>query len=272
MSRNAHFMNHLLEGTNCEKKPITKNEKIFKELIEKAQELGAVDEPLDITANGTYEAPEGVRYNPINVSVVAEGDRLKPIIDLTKSMSKRFYNYNGTSVDHLINYSDTENVTNTSNMFYGCNDLMSVPQLDTSNVTNMENMFSNCRNLISLPTLNTNKVNDYGSLFLDCNKLQTIDLTALNFGTDKYAFSNFALRCYSLTKCILRTITGTPIYGSNMFKDCYHFTGTYDKTYNPDSLKDGKIYVPDDRVEELKATTGWSDFADIIVPLSTLEE
>ena len=43
-------------------------------------------------------------------------------------------------------------------------------------------------------------------------------------------------------------------------------------TYNPDGLKDGRIYVPDNKVEELKTATNWSVFADIIVPLSTLVE
>ena len=63
-----------------------------------------------------------------------------------------------------------------------------------------------------------------------------------------------------------------PVLNSNAFYDCYHFTGTVNSTYNPNGLKDGRIYVPDDKVEALKTATNWSVYADIIVPLSTLVE
>lgn len=59
---------------------------------------------------------------------------------------------------------------------------------------------------------------------------------------------------------------------SNSFNNCYHFYGTTNADYNPEGLKDGAIYVPDDKVEELKVATNWSVFADIIKPLSTLVE
>ena len=63
-----------------------------------------------------------------------------------------------------------------------------------------------------------------------------------------------------------------PVLSSSAFNNCYHFTGTTDADYNPQGLKDGRIYVPDDKVEELKVATNWSVYADIIVPLSTLVE
>lgn len=63
-----------------------------------------------------------------------------------------------------------------------------------------------------------------------------------------------------------------PSLNSKAFTDCYHFYGRTNATYNPEGLKDGRIYVPDDKVEELKTATNWSVFADIIVPLSTLVE
>ena len=63
-----------------------------------------------------------------------------------------------------------------------------------------------------------------------------------------------------------------PALYSNAFNNCYHFTGTTNATYNPQGLKDGRIYVPDDKVDELKTATNWSVYADIIVPLSTLVE
>ena len=66
---------------------------------------------------------------------------------------------------------------------------------------------------------------------------------------------NFAASCYSLTKLIIRSMDTIPTLTSNAFYNCYHFTGTVNADYNPDGLKDGVIYVPDDKVEELKAAT-----------------
>ena len=63
-----------------------------------------------------------------------------------------------------------------------------------------------------------------------------------------------------------------PAIQTNTFGNCYHFTGTKNDTYNPNGLKDGRIYVPDNMVNTLKSATNWSKYADIIVPLSTLEE
>ena len=67
-------------------------------------------------------------------------------------------------------------------------------------------------------------------------------------------------------------MTTIPTLSSSAFSNCYHFTGTTNANYNPQGLKDGRIYVPDDKVEALKAATNWSVYADIIVPLSTLVE
>ena len=67
-------------------------------------------------------------------------------------------------------------------------------------------------------------------------------------------------------------MTVIPTLSSNSFSNCYHFLGTVNTTYNPDGLKDGRIYVPDNMVESLKSATNWSAYADIIVPLSTLAE
>ena len=63
-----------------------------------------------------------------------------------------------------------------------------------------------------------------------------------------------------------------PILESSAFANCYHFYGLTNPTYNPQGLKDGRIYVPDDKVDALKTADVWKIFASIIVPLSTLVE
>ena len=199
------------------------------------------------------------------------GGSLKTLLDATKSAYYLFYNYSGVSVNDLISYNDTENVTNMISMFYQCQKLITIPQLDTSKVTDMRSMFYACNGLTTIPQLNTSNVTNMDSMFSYCISLTTIDITHMNI-TSTSNSNNFANSCYSLTKLIIRNMSTIPELNSNAFTNCYHFTGTTDPTYNPQGLKDGRIYVPDDKVDELKTATNWSVYADIIVPLSTLVE
>ena len=175
------------------------------------------------------------------------GNTLKTLLDATKSAYYLFYQYNGTSVVGLISYSDTSSVTNMKCMFNECQKLTTIPQLDTSSVTDMNSMFFNCR------------------------KLVTIDISHMNI-TSTNNSGYFAYNCYSLTKLIIRNMPTIPTLRSDSFTNCYHFTGDAHYIYNPNGLKDGRIYVPDDKVDALKTATNWSTFADIILPLSTLVE
>lgn len=222
------------------------------------------------------------------------GGSLKTLLDATKSTYDLFYNYKGTSVDDLISYSDTSGVTNMKNTFRSCSNLTTMPQLDTSNVTDMSYMFQVCNNLTTIPQLNTSKVTNMeymfyycenlttikldtrsvtnmNNMFFYCPKLATIDITHMKI-TSTSNTNNFATNCKSLTKLIIRNMTTIPTLSSSAFTNCYHFTGTKNATYNPQGLKDGRIYVPDDKVDALKTASGWSTYADIIVPLSTLVE
>ena len=223
------------------------------------------------------------------------GSTLKTLLDATESCYYLFYNYKGTSIDELISYNDTENVTNMNKMFQNCSNLttipqlntskvvfmnymfqycsklITIPQLDTSKVNYMAYMFSGCESLTSIPQLNTIEVKDMSSMFENCKKLTTIDITHMNITSISNSY-NFAFNCYSLTKLIIRNMNTIPALYSNAFTNCYHFTGTTNATYNPQGLKDGRIYVPDDKVDALKTATNWSTYSDIIVPLSTLVE
>lgn len=221
---------------------------------------------------------------------------MKTLLDGTKNANYLFQKYPGTSVDDLIGYDDTENVTTMNYMFKGCTNLQTIPQLNTSKVTAMIEMFHTCKNLQTIPELDTSNVtnmystfhycdklqtipqldtsnaNNMTYMFYHCDNLQTIDITSLDKVKSSGVMSNFAAYCYRLTKLIIRTMTVIPPLNTNSFSTCYHFTGGVNATYNPEGLKDGRIYIPDDYVEQLKQATNWSAYADIIVPLSTLEE
>ena len=97
---------------------------------------------------------------------------LKNLLDATKSCKYLFYRYNlATSVDNLIQPSDTENVTTMEDMFGECRNLYTIPLLDTSKVTNMYYMFNNCKALKTLPQLNTNRVTNMSGMFFNCVKI-----------------------------------------------------------------------------------------------------
>ena len=198
------------------------------------------------------------------------GGSLKTLLDATKSCYYLFSNYSGTSVNDLISYNDTENVIDMGYMFNNCSKLTTIPQLNTSSVKYMNNTFYSCVKLTTIQ-LNTSNVTGMSYMFANCNNLKTIDITHMNI-TSTSNSSYFAQYCRSLTKLIIRNMATIPTLGSYAFQGCYHFTGQFNAIYNPNSLKDGRIYVPDDKVDALKTASEWSTYADIIVPLSTLVE
>ena len=192
-----------------------------------------------------------------------------PLFD-TSSCTSMQSMFSGCSNLTTIPQFDTSKVMNMSYMFSNCSNLTTIPQLNTSSCTNMTRMFQSCRKLTTIPQLNTNNCVSMDYMFYYCIVLEKIDITKLASGENYNNY--FAHSCYSLTKLIIRNMTTIPALSSSAFNNCYHFTGTTDATYNPQGLKDGRIYIPDDKVGELKTATNWSVYADIIVPLSTLVE
>lgn len=207
--------------------------------------------------------------NPTQYEPVGNTLSLKDFLTVRNGQNL-FYNCIDLTDDQLnsiIKFDDTENVTSMREMFSYCPKLSTIPLLNTSKVTDIAGMFDTCRELTSIPLLDTSKVTNMYAMFKDCYKLTKIDISKLGDSN-----SYFASKCYSLKTLIIRTMNTIPSLQSNSFTDCHHFYGTVNATYNPDGLKDGRIYVPDDKVESLKAATNWSVFADIIVPLSTYVE
>ena len=109
-------------------------------------------------------------------SVFGKNTTVKKLLDATKSARNLFEGYEGTSVDDLIKYNDTSNVTNTYSMFYDCKNLTTIPLLDTSNVTSMQNMFNSCSSLTTIPLLDTSKVRNMLDMFYYCSSLTTVPL------------------------------------------------------------------------------------------------
>jgi surface protein len=161
-------------------------------------------------------------YAPMLDEIQSGGENtLKKLLDYTKTTAYMFSGVSTiTDASDFLQYSDTENVTNMSNMFYSCTKLTTIPQLNTSNVTNMggmfretkittiplldtskatdmNNIFNNCKNLIEVPQLNTSNVTKMDSMFHQCYMLTTIPPLVTNKATGFY--STFT-ECRSLIK------------------------------------------------------------------------
>lgn len=133
---------------------------------------------------------------------------------------------------------NTSNLTNTSHMFNGCYNLISVPNFDISHVTNMSYMFSGCYNLTSFPAINTSAAIYTGYMFSYCSNLRSItNINLSNASSASYMFyyatnlanvSNITLNdtstsgmfayCSNLTS--VSNITANEINASNMFRSC----------------------------------------------------
>ena len=137
------------------------------------------------------------KTNSVVISGGSSENTLKKLLDTTHSASYLFDGYMGTSVDDLIQYSDTENVTRMTGMFNSCNSLTTVPLLDTSNVFEMSSMFNSCNNLTTVPQLNTSNVTSMSYMFVSCAyKLTTVPL----LDTSKVEnMGGMFYNCYNLT-------------------------------------------------------------------------
>lgn len=134
------------------------------------------------TKTGTTQPINAQNFSTeiLNIQTGGGGNTLKNLLDATKSAYYLFYDYKGTSVDGLIAYDDTENVTTVASMFDHNTNLINAPLLNTSNATWWVGAFSYCNSLINLPLYDMSKATDISNLFKNCEKLTQIPLFVTN--------------------------------------------------------------------------------------------
>ena len=193
-----------------------------------------------------------------------------PKIDTSNGISM---NYMFSNCESLIEIPelDTRNVMNASQMFYYCKKLEHIPELDFSNIISFNNMFGNCETIKNIKLNNSNKTKTLRAVFSECHNLEKVNINYypyVQYNSDiDYLFSD----CYSLKTIIIKNIEDRAKLGGSSFSNCYHFLGTSNSTYNPDGLKDGRIYIPIDYVEKISILDNWKRFSDIIKPLELIE-
>ena len=151
-------------------------------------------ESLSVTDNGTYTPESGVDgYNSVSVNVQQSGG-----FDFNQLYGVRF-NTDGTSID--LTGLGTSTFTSMNSMFSSCGNLTSIDlsHFDTSNVTDMSNMFSYCYKLKSLDLshFDTSKVRSMYGIFSMCRSIKSINLSGLDTSNVTDMSSIFS-NCYSL--------------------------------------------------------------------------
>lgn len=125
-------------------------------------------------------------------------------------------------------------------------------------------VFKGCQKLSNELIINFQKTSGYNSAFNGCNNIPKITLLNWNTaGNMAYMFRN----CYRLTKLIIKNSTPFSLgsHANNMFEN----TPIAGFTSYTNGVE-GYVYVDDDKVETYKSTTGWTNYADKIKPISEL--
>lgn len=213
-----------------------------------AENLTAENIKKDISilgVTGSYEGNGG------------SGSTLKTLLDTTKNARHLFYSYQGDNLGDLIQYSDTENVIDFTEMCRYCSKATIFPRIDTSNGQNFGGMFWEASNFIDIAPLNTIKGIYFNQMFYYISKIKKIDISYFYSSSTSNSY-RMSYGCYSLKAFIIRSFGENYVLDSQAFSNCYHILGTVNSTYNPNGDKDGYIYVPRAMISVLSETTNWS--------------
>ena len=165
--------------------------------------------------------------------------------------------------------------TISQNGFYNCK------KLTTANIPSVTSIgngaFIQCVALLKADFPLVTKA-DGSEHFYGCNKLEEVNTPLLTSIPSRYLQNCYAIPkvdfplatsistyvfydCRNLSAVILRSETLCTMAATTAFGNCRHFHGTHDPNYNPNSLKDGYIYVPRALIEDYKVATNWSTLA-----------
>lgn len=115
--------------------------------------------------------------------------------------------------------------------------------------------FNNCMMMTECQIPKCTEIGD--KAFGSCYRLKEIYLPRVSIIN-----ANGFYTCGSMTAVVLsNTDAVVTLKNTSAFKNCYHFTGTKQSSWNPSGLKDGYFYVPAALIEDYKVATNWSTYA-----------
>ena len=183
---------------------------------------------------GTYENPDTTTTKAV---IDASFKDFRPTS--TASWFKRFKAL--TAIEGL-QYLNTSEVTNMSDMFYYCSALTSLDlkNFNTEKVTDMSWMFTDCAALttLDLKSFNTQKVWDMSYMFAGCKALTSLDLK--NFNTQKvWNMDQMFAHCSALTTVDLSSFNTSNVTDMlSMFSGCESLTTLDLSNFNTSNVKD----------------------------------
>lgn len=184
---------------------------------------------LNIDENGTYNV-ESYASAIVNVSSGQENP-FKTLFDATGSAQYMFYNNKSLTnaiLTQIFDYNTTENLKESYNMFYGCTNLTTVPNINMSKLNYADSMFSYTGITavmdmdFSAAPARIGYIPNYGSMFTG-TKVTSVQNT---FKFPNYAsMSSLFNSCADLVSADLTIVAGNSTgYGYNaysMFSGCY---------------------------------------------------
>ncbi len=182
-----------------------------------------------------------------------------------------WFAHNGNSILTEIKgmqYLNTENVTDMTDMFINCRALeaVDVSHFDTHNVTTMLGMFCYCTSIksLDLTSFDTSKVTDMSYMFGGCNSMTSVDVSSFNTGMVTTMEKMFYF-CNNLTSIdVTRFDTHSVTNMVGMFKSCYNLTildvSSFD-THNVEKMDDatyGGMFEYCSGLTTIYVGDGWS--------------
>lgn len=190
---------------------------------------------------------------------------------------KKLYNASFDNCKSLTEIEGLENITHIgSYAFTGCENLEGTINLinlegfvENSRIYNtvqggQDGLFLNCKKLQkviigNIPELNANEYDTNRHPFKNCELLHTVDVTSIN--SLYFNHNQFFINCPNMTNFVLRCTTVPTISLGNRLNGNLPW-------WNVMSNKNGKIYVPDEAINDYKSAENWSSIEDHIFPLS----
>ena len=164
---------------------------------------------------------EFVKNNEPNFKMVYNGkeSNLTPFLEISSNKL--------TSIVEIVLH-QTNEITNLSGMFYGCDRLYScssLSKLNVENVIDISGLFRNCINILKLPDIsnwNTSNVNNMSYIFSGCNSLYSLpDISKWNTSnvTD-FSYMFYGCKTTPELPDISKWDTSKGIKMNNMFQGC----------------------------------------------------